>query len=149
MISVLESEARDFAKLVHGEQKRKYTGELYVDTHLKNVAELVRLVEPVPEMLAAAWLHDVIEDTDFGLSDIVKKCGAAVGSYVYQLTESRGHTRSFMKAVYRSKMEYASPGAKTIKLADLIDNMKDIVERDPKFAKIYLAEKGELLPVLV
>ncbi len=38
--------------------------------------------------------------------------------------------------------------AQTIKLADLISNTRSIVERDPKFAVTYLAEKRELLKVL-
>ena len=38
--------------------------------------------------------------------------------------------------------------AKTIKLADLIDNSKSILEYDPKFAKVYMAEKKLLLEVL-
>ena len=42
----------------------------------------------------------------------------------------------------------ASPAAKTIKLADLIDNTRSIVERDPKFAEVYMAEKTMLLEVL-
>ena len=42
----------------------------------------------------------------------------------------------------------ATPEAKTIKLADLIDNTKSIVEHDPRFAKVYLEEKRLLLEVL-
>ncbi|HET8688145.1 MAG TPA: hypothetical protein VFM18_16035, partial [Methanosarcina sp.] len=48
----------------------------------------------------------------------------------------------------RIHTEYASPQAKTIKLADLIDNTSSIVEHDKDFAKIYLAEKKLLLEVL-
>jgi hypothetical protein len=42
-------------------------------------------------------------------------------------------------------MRSVSPRAKTIKLADMIDNTFSIVERDPAFAKVYLAEKAALL----
>jgi hypothetical protein len=42
----------------------------------------------------------------------------------------------------------SSSRAQTIKLADLIDNTKTIVARDPKFAKVYLREKIALLHVL-
>jgi len=42
----------------------------------------------------------------------------------------------------------ASPRAKTVKLADLIDNSYSISEHDPGFAKIYMAEKKRLLVVL-
>jgi hypothetical protein len=52
------------------------------------------------------------------------------------------------EGVLGSHLAGASPRAKTIKLADLIDNSRSIVERDPDFAKVYLAEKRELLAVL-
>jgi hypothetical protein len=38
--------------------------------------------------------------------------------------------------------------AKTIKLADLIDNSLDIQKHDPNFAKVYMQEKKALLEVL-
>jgi len=37
---------------------------------------------------------------------------------------------------------------KTIKLADLLDNTEDITLHDPKFARVYMAEKAALLPAL-
>ena len=45
-------------------------------------------------------------------------------------------------------MSKADAGTQTIKVADLIDNTKTIVEYDPKFAPVYLAEKALLLDVL-
>jgi hypothetical protein len=45
-------------------------------------------------------------------------------------------------------MANASPSAKTIKIADLIDNTLSIVIYDPEFAKVYLPEKMDLLQVL-
>jgi hypothetical protein len=56
--------------------------------------------------------------------------------------------RAKRKAIDRAHTAKASPEAKTIKLADLIDNTRSIVELDPGFAKIYLVEKVLLLEVL-
>jgi hypothetical protein len=56
--------------------------------------------------------------------------------------------RKIRKAIDRNHLAGASARAQTIKLADLIDNSRSIVERDPDFAKVYLAEKRELLAVL-
>lgn len=50
-------------------QVRKYTGEPYIN-HPAAVAELVSSVPHTPEMLAAAWLHDTVEDTPITLLDI-------------------------------------------------------------------------------
>lgn len=52
------------------------------------------------------------------------------------------------KAIDREHTAKASPAAKTIKLADLIDNTRSIVKYDPSFAEVYLREKAELLKVL-
>jgi hypothetical protein len=56
--------------------------------------------------------------------------------------------RAARKAIDLAHTAKASPAAKTIKLADLIDNTRSIVERDPDFAKVYLQEKARLLEVL-
>jgi hypothetical protein len=45
-------------------------------------------------------------------------------------------------------MARASVRAKTVKLADLIDNCRDITKHDPRFSRIYLTEMGRLLEVL-
>ena len=54
--------ADTFADLSHSGQVRKYTGEPYI-VHPREVATLVSTVAHTPEMLAAALLHDVVEDT--------------------------------------------------------------------------------------
>lgn len=52
------------------------------------------------------------------------------------------------KKIGRKHLAYTSSRAKTVKLADLIDNCRDIVKHDPKFARVYLAEMQILLDVL-
>ena len=59
-----------FAIEAHGDQRRKYTGEPYV-VHPIQVADILeKEVEATTEMLAAAILHDVVEDTPVTLRDI-------------------------------------------------------------------------------
>src|SRR5688500_16560349 len=53
---------RTFADQAHGKQVRKYTGERYIQ-HTVRVMKMVRRVDPETEILAAALLHDVLEDT--------------------------------------------------------------------------------------
>ena len=121
------------------------------------VTERVGLVATVsttyntPEMLAAAWLHDTVEDTGVSLGLIEQEFGSEVASIVEMLTDvSCAHhgLRAHRKQIDREHTAKASPSAKTIKLADLIDNTRSIVARDPKFAEVYLAEKRLLLEVL-
>jgi hypothetical protein len=56
--------------------------------------------------------------------------------------------RATRKAMDREHTANASSQAKTIKLADLIDNTHSIVEHDPDFARVYMREKTRLLQVL-
>jgi (p)ppGpp synthase/HD superfamily hydrolase len=133
-------------------QKRKYTGEDYY-LHPIEVAELIQehATSFTKEMIVAAHLHDVVEDTQVELSIIAQQFGTVVAAYVEQLTDvSRPEdgNRAARKAIDLAHTARASPQAKTIKLADLVSNTRSIVERDPAFAVTYLAEKRLLLEVL-
>lgn len=148
----MENRARQFAEAAHGSinQRRKYTGEPYI-VHPAAVAELVRSVPHTPSMIAAALLHDVVEDTPTSLAAIVVEFGVEVALLVDQLTDvSQPHhgNRAARKAIDRAHTANASAAAKTIKLADLIDNSRSILAHDPAFAEVYLAEKALLLEVL-
>ncbi len=151
-MSYLETRAREFARRHHAAigQKRKYTGEDYIN-HPAAVVRLVRSVPHSEEMLAAAWLHDTVEDTDATLDDIERHFGHEVAALVEMLTDvSRPEhgLRAARKAMDRDHTAQASPEAKTIKLADLIDNSISIMNHDQKFARVYMAEKAALLEVL-
>lgn len=146
----LERRAKEFATECHTGQVRKYTNEEYI-AHPAEVVELVRGVHHTEEMLAAAWLHDVVEDCDVTLREVYEKFGVKVMNLVGWLTDVSKPTdgnRAERKALDRDHIAAGSAQAKTIKLADLISNTKSIVERDPKFAAVYLPEKQELLAVL-
>ena len=104
-----------------------------------------------PEMIAAAWLHDTVEDTPATLDDIEEYFGASVAELVEELTDvskpSDGN-RAQRKAIDRLHSAQASARSKTVKLADLIDNCKDIARHDERFARVFLVEMGALLKVL-
>lgn len=144
-------EAEKFAKYAHANQMRKYTGEPYW-YHCASVATLVECVEHDDVMLAAAWLHDVVEDTEYTHADIDMRFGAEVSRLVQWLTiptTMKDGNRETRKRLDREYIEKAPDRAKTIKLADLIDNTPSIVDHDPDFAAIYLKEKALLLSCLL
>jgi (p)ppGpp synthase/HD superfamily hydrolase len=139
-----------FATNAHKDQKRKYTGEPYF-FHCVEVANLVKEVGGSPEMIAAAFLHDTVEDCNVPLVDIFRVFGMMVGSLVENLTDiSRpiDGNRRRRKEMDRQHTAGGSPDAKTIKLADLISNSRTIIPGDPNFAKVYMAEKRRLMEVL-
>jgi (p)ppGpp synthase/HD superfamily hydrolase len=148
----LIEEAKAFAFAAHDEvgQTRKYTGEPYT-VHVEAVANLVAEVTDDEEMIAAAYLHDTVEDTKVTREMVLLTFGARITSLVDDLTDVSKPTdgnRKVRKAIDRAHTAMASPDAKTIKLADLIDNTRTIVQYDPDFAKVYLREKADLLMVL-
>ena len=73
---------------------------------------------------------------------------ATLVSDLTDLSKPDDGNRKVRKTIDRLHLAKASPMAKTIKLADLIDNAESIVQHDPKFAKVYMREKRLLLEVL-
>lgn len=151
-MSRLETVAKLFATERHGaiNHVRKYTGEPYIN-HPAAVVEILKTVRHTEEMVAAAWLHDTVEDTDTTLLEIKDIFGLEVSMYVEMLTDISvpgDGNREVRKRIDREHTAMAMPSAKTIKLADLIENSVSIIERDPKFAKVYMREKALLLNVL-
>jgi len=151
-MSELIERARNFATHAHQriDQRRKYSDQPY-DVHLEAVARLVASATGDDEMIAAAWLHDVVEDTPATLEDVQREFGASVAALVRELTDvsrpSDGN-RAARKEIDRRHLALASPRAKTIKLADLIDNCEDIARNDPRFARVFLQEMDALIAVL-
>lgn len=147
----LEFDARLWAAYWHRGQVRKYTAEPYVD-HPAEVVALVRSVPHTDEMIAAAWLHDVVEDTEATLEDIADIFhDLSIMELVQQLTDKskpEDGNRATRKTIDANHYAKACAAAKTIKLADVISNSKSILERDENFAKVYLPEKRFLLRFL-
>jgi (p)ppGpp synthase/HD superfamily hydrolase len=140
-------EAMWFANKAHYGQVRKYTGAPYIE-HPRAVCALVATVPHTQAMLCAAWLHDVVEDCHVGLEEIEARFGHDVAVLVEMLTDVStpgDGNRAARKGVDLLHTQKASPQAKTIKLADLIDNSESILARDKDFARVYLREKMALL----
>ena len=145
--------ARVFATAAHAAaaQLRKYTNEPYI-VHPAEVASIIDNLEGASaEMVAAAWLHDVVEDTGVTIEIIRAEFGEKVAELVGWLTDAsrpEQGNRATRKAIDRAHTAMASAEAQTIKLADLISNCSSIREHDANFAKTYFEEKRLLLEVL-
>jgi len=148
----LVTRARRYASAAHRriDHRRKYDSRPY-EVHLKSVAQLVAAVTDDPEMIAAAWLHDTVEDTPVTLDEIRERFGAGVADLVSDLTDVSvpgDGNRATRKAIDRAHTARASSRAKTVKLADLLDNCRDIRRGDARFAKVFAVEASALLDVL-
>lgn len=151
--SSLIQEAAAFAAAAHQGQVRKYTGDPYI-THCEAVARRVTERGGSDEMIAAAWLHDTVEDCDVSHDDIRQRFGANVADLVEQLTDVYTRedfpqlNRQQRKARECERWKSASQEAIAIKLCDLIHNTRSILIHDPAFAKIYMREKADLLEAM-
>ena len=157
MESILEK-IRDFADVAHGAQMRKYSPERYI-AHPVRVMETCKKYSTRLPALAAALLHDVLEDTEiyehqlseFLQSVMNKKDAGQTFRMVVELTDV------FTKSAYpdlnrrrRKEKEAARLGkisddAQTIKYADIIDNCRGIGSQDVDFAPVFLKECRVLL----
>lgn len=152
-LSKLYDEALAFATLKHHGQVRKYTGEPYV-THCVAVAEEVRRRGGSPEVVTAALLHDTLEDTETTGVELLDKFGPVVARLVEELTDEFTKqkypelNRAQRKLAEAARLGQISASAKLIKLCDLADNTRSIVEHDPDFAVVYLREKAAVLEAM-
>jgi len=137
--------ARDFAAEKHNAQKRKYSDEPYF-VHLEAVAQLLRQHGVTDEaVLAAAYLHDTVEDTDATVQDIMRMFGDDVAQLVFWLTDAEKGNRKARMAMASWRLSRAPWDAKLIKLADIVDNTRNIAEHDPDFAPVFIGEKRDVL----
>lgn len=139
-----------FAVRMHGNQQRKYTGDPYV-LHCLEVARIVAEVGGSPTMIAAALLHDVVEDTEANIEDVQARFGKEIAQGVAWLSDvSRPEdgNRVIRKAMDREHLAQAPADMKTVKLADVISNTRSIVDHGDGLARVYLREIAALLEVL-
>lgn len=126
--------AASFAAKKHAGQKRKGSdGEPYIN-HPLEVANLVASVGGVndPEVIAAALLHDTVEDTGVSFEEITEKFGETVAGYVRELTDDKSRPKAERKQKQVEKAPTISNGAKQIKLADKISNIQDVTNNPPE-----------------
>ena len=142
--------AVQFATKAHGSQGRKYHGTPYI-SHPLAVAEIVKSVPHTEEMLMAAVLHDVVEDTPVTIDEIKQEFGDTVAEIVYFLTDiskPEDGNRAHRKQLDAEHNANGPAEAQTVKVADLIHNSSDIAAHDPRFWRTYKMEKLNTLNML-
>src|SRR4051794_3678874 len=132
---------------------RKYTPERYI-VHPIRVMETCKKYTNDITMLAAALLHDVLEDTSvtkdelkaFLLSLMSEKDATKTVQLVEELTDVfikenyPTWNRKKRKRFEAKRLEKVSAEAQTIKYADIIDNAPEITEKDCDFAQRFIPE---------
>jgi guanosine-3',5'-bis(diphosphate) 3'-pyrophosphohydrolase len=119
-------EALDFAAQRHSAQRRKGPDAAPYVNHLIEVAMLVASVGRIDDddVLIAAVLHDVLEDTPTQADEVSARFGARVCSYVEALSDDKSLPRKRRREITLEELPEMEALVKVIKLADLASNIK-------------------------
>jgi len=126
-------EAALFAAERHADQKRKgAAAEPYVN-HVIEVAHLIStaLDEPDDNLIAAALLHDVVEDSGVTEEDLIERFGPDVAALVLEVTDDKALPKAERKRLQVANAPKKSVRAQAIKLADKISNLRSMQTSPP------------------
>ena len=127
-------QAASFAAKKHTGQKRKGSdGEPYIN-HPLEVASLLASVGGVDDadIITASLLHDTVEDTGVSIEEIEREFGPVVAGYVREVTDDKSLPKAERKRLQVEHAPHLSNGAKQIKLADKISNIRDVTANPPE-----------------
>jgi (p)ppGpp synthase/HD superfamily hydrolase len=135
--------AVEFAVRYHGDQTRP-TGAPYAEHLLEALEVLVRGAGVTdPDILQAAVLHDVVEDTPCTIADVRREFGGRVAEMVDWVTKpdpAEGVDRTAAKAAYLTRLQDAPDDAILVKLADRVSNVQTLRNLRPPKQRQYYAE---------
>jgi guanosine-3',5'-bis(diphosphate) 3'-pyrophosphohydrolase len=147
-------EALSFSARAHRHQLRK-DGQTPYASHPARVCLIVRHVFGIddPRVLAAAVLHDTVEDTTTDTDDLIERFGAEVAGWVAVLSKDKRLPHDEREAAYARGLAAADWPVKVCKLADILDNLLDSGMLTPEGrlravarSRFYLAALAENLP---
>lgn len=126
--------AADFSARCHRGQQRKDEARSPYINHPIRVAWLLSSVGGVEDehVLAAALLHDTVEDTSATAADILREFGPRVHALVMEVSDDTTITSPERKRAQVDSAGRLSAGAVLIKLADKTSNIQDIIDSPPR-----------------
>jgi guanosine-3',5'-bis(diphosphate) 3'-pyrophosphohydrolase len=125
--------AVEFAARKHRDQRRKDKRASPYINHPIALAEVLWAEGEVRDsaVIAAALLHDTIEDTKTTYQELRGHFGATVADIVAEVTDTKWLGKGVRKRLQVTKAARSSRGAKRVKLADKICNLRDIIASPP------------------
>jgi GTP diphosphokinase / guanosine-3',5'-bis(diphosphate) 3'-diphosphatase len=125
--------AAQFAARKHKDQRRKDAAASPYINHPLALASMLweegRVEDAV--VIAAALLHDTIEDTETAYDELRGQFGDEIAEIVAEVTDTKWLKKTSRKRLQVSKAARASRAAKLVKLADKISNLRDIIASPP------------------
>lgn len=130
---VLIFRALDFAARKHKDQRRKNIEETPYINHPIEVAEILVRVGGVYDTntIAAAILHDTLEDTEATEEELRRLFGAGIAGIVVEVSDDKSLPARQRKQLQVERALSSSEPARLIKLADKICNLRDLTQQPP------------------
>lgn len=125
--------AAEYAAEMHRDQRRKSVEASPYINHPIQVASIIANVGKVSDVsvLAAALLHDTIEDTEATGDALVERFGRDIRNLVEEVTDDKTLPKAERKRLQIEHTPHMSDGAKLIKIADKTCNVRDIGSKPP------------------
>jgi len=122
-----------FASFKHRDQRRKDEQASPYINHLIAVADTLRSVGRIREVatIVAGILHDILEDTDTSPEELAREFGPEIGGIVLELTDDKDLPRLVRKRLQIEHSANLSLPARSVKTADKISNLHDIIHSPP------------------
>lgn len=130
---VLILDAASFAADKHRRQRRKDAEASPYINHPLALADILARVGGVEDakVIAAALLHDTVEDTDTSIEELQARFGKRIASMVAEVTDDKSLSKEERKRLQVTKARTKSLGARLVKLADKIANLRDLTSAPP------------------
>lgn len=130
---VLIAKAHDFAARKHAAQRRKGADQEPYVNHPAEVAYLVAVATDGkdPAAVAAAQLHDVIEDQDVTREEIAREFSEEIADLVVEVTDDKALPKRERKRLKIERAPFMSRRGKILKLSDITANLRSLLRSPP------------------
>ena len=125
--------AAAFAAHKHRDQRRKDAGATPYINHPLELARILIVEGGITDgaTIAAALLHDTIEDTETTPVELDSEFGSEIRSIVEEVTDDKSVPKADRKRLQVEHAAHASHRAQLVKLADKIANLRDVASSPP------------------
>lgn len=122
-----------FAAHKHRDQRRKDSDASPYINHPIQLAKVLWEEGGVrdPEVIAAALLHDTLEDTETTWQELRGEFGEEIADVVLEVTDTKWIKKEVRKRLQVARARYSSEKARLVKLADKICNLRDVAAHPP------------------
>ena len=131
-MSDIVNRAAAFARKSHAGQTRKGAAQEPYMSHVEEVADFVARHGGDDVAVAAAWLHDTVEDCAVALGELARLFGAEVAGVVDELTDDKSLPKARRKELQVINAPKKSDRAALVKLGDKASNVRAVGLSRPK-----------------